>query len=952
MSAIPKLVVTRSIDRPDYELAFAEEYQTILNITTGKSEHDGMQAVVAKAAYNSEAHDDTFNGLLYGILVSPPNISELLFKVARAAVKDRFSFLLSQLRRLVLDKWTKMTPEVHERGIWLFASMIRISAVCDPDALDAAVLALLRHVAVGNVCQANIWLATAVLDMFLAQMPWLKSREAVIPFVVYTYLSIINDHTRADLLSLRDREAQLCANLIRENFDSVKTIGRDLVRLLHSTATLPEIESVFRSVLGAPAGSLPFDLDTPSTNSNAAPISNLRMLLNTKTPRQFFESRLTPEMDGWLIWMMNNVKMGNQNRYQRWFASRFLASPESENLLPELVRFICGFFHPSNSLIASDVIPRWAVIGWLLYLPRSAHAASNVRLALFYDFLFFTSKDSIMNIEPAILVITKSLPKYADMANSLLEFLFSVSETYFGGSPQSGAGSGLLRSDARRGLQSAFAAVISKGVCHQQLFRETLLANALIDARNRDLLVMVTSQFYPDLLAKSPLSSARSIASQSDQHIHSAPQTQTLSPELAEDPPAPKSTIVTEPKAEERGKSALVGNTKSSKGAPSVKPAIPINHSATAAGSSVPEEEDDVLVNWTSAIKSTVLNSSAELPDVADSTSRGAKRKEPDTSPAVLVEPPQKRPKKNPPTPLPSDMSVFKSITEEILLAITGSSPAQFSKALLKLLSSGLFGSGVSDTHTSVMEVRATTAKALIESLAEELTNNDPKQWIFSPEGLPGNKTPKVPFLFQIFSFFYHEDDSVVISTTRLVEALREIEVSIGWRLLCFCVQRANLVTVTLYSKSKKKEAGDIVNNPALMDKDREWFNAQLQKLRRLDAQDDKTTSESMFSPYESLVDLVVPQHTERPAALIKDARACAEASVPIFLELAPSLLRFLSDWAAEEAEFVKLLCFCATPAQLTSICQRVSVGEVRRVQALSLSLSFRDIDHFLKSPG
>jgi integrator complex subunit 3 len=121
----------------------------------------------------------------------------------------------------------------------------------------------------------------------------------------------------------------------------VKVIGRDLVRLLHSSAALPEIESVFRTVLGATVtGPLPPDIDADLNLSSAASVSNLRLLLNTKTPRQFLESRLTPEMDNWLIWMMNNVKMGNQSRYQRWFASRFLGSPESENLLPELVRFV------------------------------------------------------------------------------------------------------------------------------------------------------------------------------------------------------------------------------------------------------------------------------------------------------------------------------------------------------------------------------------------------------------------------------------------------------------------------------------------------------------------------------------------------------------------------------------------------------------------------------------
>ena len=53
---------------------------------------------------------------------------------------------------------------------------------------------------------------------------------------------------------------------------------------------------------------------------------------------------------------------------------------------------------------------RWAVIGWLLTTCTNQVAASNAKLALFYDWLFFDSeKDNIMNIEPAILVMHHSM---------------------------------------------------------------------------------------------------------------------------------------------------------------------------------------------------------------------------------------------------------------------------------------------------------------------------------------------------------------------------------------------------------------------------------------------------------------------------------------------------------------------------------------------------------------
>ena len=58
--------------------------------------------------------------------------------------------------------------------------------------------------------------------------------------------------------------------------------------------------------------------------------------------------------------------MGNQKRYQGWFMQKFLSTPESESLIPDLIRYICGVYHPPNHVLCSDIVPRWAIIGWLL----------------------------------------------------------------------------------------------------------------------------------------------------------------------------------------------------------------------------------------------------------------------------------------------------------------------------------------------------------------------------------------------------------------------------------------------------------------------------------------------------------------------------------------------------------------------------------------------------------
>lgn len=92
-----------------------------------------------------------------------------------------------------------------------------------------------------------------------------------------------------------------------------------------------------------------------------------------------------------------------------------------------MIRFIVGVIHPTNELLCSDIIPRWAVIGWLLTTCTSAVAVSNAKLALFYDWLFFEAdKDNIMNIEPAILVMYNSMRSHPAVSATLLDFLCRI----------------------------------------------------------------------------------------------------------------------------------------------------------------------------------------------------------------------------------------------------------------------------------------------------------------------------------------------------------------------------------------------------------------------------------------------------------------------------------------------------------------------------------------------
>ncbi len=132
------------------------------------------------------------------------------------------------------------------------------------------------------------------------------------------------------------------------------------------------------------------------------------------------------------------------------------ASDLSDNLIPHLIRFIVCGFHPDNEMLRSNLIPRWILIGWLLKCCRTPLSISHSKLALMYDFLYYEPEtDNIMNIEPCVLLLVRSIPKYVEISSSLVDFVFSQIDMFE--SPQ-------MKKRIYQGIQNALTTCLRKGV--------------------------------------------------------------------------------------------------------------------------------------------------------------------------------------------------------------------------------------------------------------------------------------------------------------------------------------------------------------------------------------------------------------------------------------------------------------------------------------------------------
>nr|XP_021154914.1 integrator complex subunit 3 isoform X2 [Columba livia] len=326
------------------------------------------------------------------------------------------SIVLNKINHILMEKYLKLQDTCRTQLVWLLRELVKSGVL----GADGVCMTFMKQIAGGDVTAKNIWLAESVLEILTEQREWVLKSSLLIAMAVYTYLRLIVDHHgTAQLQALRQKEVDFCISLLRERFMDCFMIGRDLVRLLQNVARIPEFEQLWKDIIHNPQV-----LSTQFTG--------VLQLLQSRTSRKFLACRLTPDMETKLLFMTSRVRFGQQKRYQDWFQRQYLSTPDSQSLRCDLIRYICGVVHPSNEVLSSDILPRWAIIGWLLTTCTSNVAASNAKLALFYDWLFFNpEKDSIMNIEPAILVMHHSMKPHPAITATLLDFMCRIIPNFY-----------------------------------------------------------------------------------------------------------------------------------------------------------------------------------------------------------------------------------------------------------------------------------------------------------------------------------------------------------------------------------------------------------------------------------------------------------------------------------------------------------------------------------------
>lgn len=395
--------------REDIDDKTQKTYHNLKQMIANKTVKECHEIYIKHIAANPSQHtEDLTMGLLVAILVEQDGQQSKYYRDIVSLNKDGLTLFSMYLNLIITDRLTKLRDHGIKQVFWIIHQLMKANV----SSAENICCSIIRQQAGGDLSARNLRFIENLLELLIENRSWLiNSHNFMVPTTIYTFMRLIIDHMGPSQAALRQKEIEFVVGLIKEKFLECLSIGRDFLRILHNLIKIPEFEKLWHDIHINPRSLHP---------TFQGPIQ----ILATKTPRRLFQSRLTFDMEKKISFLATAVKFGNQKRYQDWFHKQYLSTPESLSLRCDLIRYICTIIHPSNEVLCSDIIPRWAIIGWLLTTCTTSASATSSKLALFFDWLLYDAKaDNIMNIEPAILVMYYSIRSHPNVTASLLEFL-------------------------------------------------------------------------------------------------------------------------------------------------------------------------------------------------------------------------------------------------------------------------------------------------------------------------------------------------------------------------------------------------------------------------------------------------------------------------------------------------------------------------------------------------
>lgn len=242
--------------------------------------------------------------------------------------------------------------------------------------------------------------------------------------LVHVFLKAVRlvslSHLYKELDELNKQLIQLITIIWKNHRKKCLCLGRELMRSLQELFKLNDLKFISKDLS---------EID-PETNMEI-----YQGLLNNKytdpnfTPESLVQLQIPPFMEQYTTFILSTATKNNFNKHLNWMFERMKIQPNSltESLIVDYIRYIIisaedntNDYYPNN-----EKIQRWLILGWLLKYIKNDVYKTQAKQALFFEWLYYDGdEEKFKYFEPCWLMIVNSIPKYKEMSEELLDFLF------------------------------------------------------------------------------------------------------------------------------------------------------------------------------------------------------------------------------------------------------------------------------------------------------------------------------------------------------------------------------------------------------------------------------------------------------------------------------------------------------------------------------------------------
>eukprot|EP00474_Spongospora_subterranea_P003033 CRZ03491.1 hypothetical protein [Spongospora subterranea] len=381
------LLKRRELDVPDpFEESCRQNYDKLSKIIASKNAAD-VQSLLIK----EKNITDVYKGLLYSVLIGHEH-SEKSFSCIRAITLDNFTGFSNILFELCEKKFPNLLPGPANKVF----SMLDVFLSLEVSAIEPCIICLFRQISLGSSISQTITNTTHLFSLSQKYKSYIVTRPPLLQMTMWHFLRIVPELAPDQQLQIA--VASFVSQLILDHPQDWRSLGRDAARIA-------------QTVFGA----------YPPIKSS---LDGLRLSFDRQTPFSFLQSRLTPDMEEKIMFLLHEVPLGGQLRYLGWINSKFVRGAES--YLFDLIRYLCCLPRPIKSRGTS----LWMILGWFIKTYRQSSFISSLCRVSLLDWIYFRSGDDAGRLECCLLLMLNSTKNYPDITQLLLDTLAGCASSW------------------------------------------------------------------------------------------------------------------------------------------------------------------------------------------------------------------------------------------------------------------------------------------------------------------------------------------------------------------------------------------------------------------------------------------------------------------------------------------------------------------------------------------